>query len=125
MYSRTDYRLRGEFFSGIDARAYFDRIYDKIKSVLSDLGILSQDLQDLTNYFVSKYSLELITVFETNIQRDLYEIKVKRREILSVDIRMKMIILKWMKYVLHLRFFSMETLFFCMHLGTECSFSFK
>lgn len=79
MYSRTDYRLRGEFFSGIDARAYFDRIYDKIKSVLSDLGILSQDLQDLTNYFVSKYSLELITVFETNIQRDLYEIKVKKK----------------------------------------------
>ena len=36
-------------------------------------------MQDLTNYFVSKYSLESITVFETNIQRDLYETKVKKR----------------------------------------------
>lgn len=82
MYSRTDYRLRGQFFSDIDARAYFDSIYGKIKSeieCLSDSDILSLDLQDLSNYFISKYSLEPITVFETNIQRDLYETKVKKR----------------------------------------------
>lgn len=44
MYSRTDYRLRGQFFSDIDARAYFDSIYGKIKSeieCLSDSDILS------------------------------------------------------------------------------------
>ena len=82
MYSRIDYRLRGEFFSDIDARAYFDSIYSKIKSeieCLSDSDILSQDLPDLANYFVDKYILVPITVFETNIQRDLYETKVKKR----------------------------------------------
>lgn len=82
MYSRIDYRLRGEFFSDIDARAYFDSIYSKIKleiECLSDSDILSQDLPDLANYFVDKYILVPITVFETNIQRDLYETKVKKR----------------------------------------------
>lgn len=81
MYSRIDYRLRGEFFSDIDARAYFDSIYCKIKSeieCLSDSDILSQDLPDLANYFVDKYILVPITVFETNIQRTLYETKVKK-----------------------------------------------
>ena len=81
MYLRTDYRLQGEFFSGIDARAYFDSRYGKIKSEiegLSDPDILSQDLPDLANYFVDKYILVPITVFETNIQRRLCETKVKK-----------------------------------------------
>ena len=79
---RTDYSLRDGFFSRIYTWDYFDMLRSKIKAEvksLSDSDILSKDLQDLTNYFVSKYSLESITVFETNIQRDLYETKVKKR----------------------------------------------
>lgn len=81
MYSRIDYRLRGEFFANIDAGAYFDSIYSKIKleiEGLPDSDILSQDLLDLANYFFNKYILVPITVFETNIQRTLCETKVKK-----------------------------------------------
>ena len=81
MYSRADYSLRDGFFSGISTWNYFDNLHSKIKSEvesLSDSVILSQDLQDLTSYFVDKYTLVPITIFETNIQRTLCETKVKK-----------------------------------------------
>lgn len=82
MYSITDYGLRDGFFSRISTWDYFDNLRSKIKSEvesLSDSDILSQDIQDLTQYFLDKYTLVPITIFETNIQRTLCETKVKRQ----------------------------------------------
>lgn len=81
MCSRVDYSFRDGFFSGISTWNYFDNLHSKIKSEvesLSDSDILSQDIQDLTNYFLDKYTLVPIAIFETNIQRTLCETKVKR-----------------------------------------------
>lgn len=69
------------FFSGISCYAFFDMLHKDIKSEiesLSDSDILSQDLQELTIFFVDKYTLDPITLLEANIERKLCETKVKK-----------------------------------------------
>ena len=69
------------FFSGISCYAFFDMLHNDIKSEIessSDSDILSQDLQELTNFFVDKYTLDPITLLEANIERKLCETKVKK-----------------------------------------------
>ena len=73
MYSITDYGLRDGFFSRISTWDYFDNLRSKIKSEvesLSDSDILSQDIQDLTQYFLDKYTCSEVKFSHHEQQRD-------------------------------------------------------
>ena len=59
-------------FSAIEARDYFANLRNRMKDeveTLSDSQILSIDLQELSNYLISKYTIIPITVFEKNIEK--------------------------------------------------------
>ena len=68
-------------FSAIEARDYFANLRNRMKDeveTLSDSQILSIDLQELSNYLISKYTIIPITVFEKNIEKTLSETKVRK-----------------------------------------------
>lgn len=70
-----------DFFQGTDARYYFESIIEKLKtevSLMSDEEIVSCNLQEWADYLSEKYSVEPISVFETNVERTLSKIKVTR-----------------------------------------------
>lgn len=63
-----------------DARNYFAAYHNKLKKEieqLSDAEIVSCNFQEWAKYFADKYYVVPITLFETNIERTLSEIKIK------------------------------------------------
>ena len=69
------------FFQGKDARTFFAPYYSRLKEEvtrLSDAEIVSCNFQEWADYLSDKYYVAPISLFETNIERTLSEIKVKK-----------------------------------------------
>lgn len=81
MYQEVAWGSSKEFFSKTDARNYFGALQNRMKAEvdkMSDAEIVSCDFQEWANYLATKYCVSPISIFETNIERNLSEAKVKR-----------------------------------------------
>ena len=81
MYHRTEWGYDKKFFTGADARNYFNAFHSKMKTEveqMSDTEIVSCNFEEWAAYLFEKYYISPISIFETNIERTLSETKVKR-----------------------------------------------
>ena len=70
-----------DLFQRIDTREYLAPLNNRMKNEvaqLSDSEIFSCNFQEWAEYLAQKYYIVPITVFETNIEKSLFETKVKR-----------------------------------------------
>lgn len=81
MSYRSGWGCTKEFFSEADSRDYFAELHSKMKTEveqMSDAEIVSCNFEEWADYLATKYSITPISVFETNIERTLSEVKVKK-----------------------------------------------
>ena len=81
IYQRIGWSCSKEFFKGTEARNYFATLHSKMKAEveqMSDAEIASCDFQEWGDYLANKYYIVPISIFETNIDKTIYEAKVKR-----------------------------------------------
>lgn len=70
-----------DFFKGQDVKSYCTSYHAGIKEEidrLTDSEIMSCDFHEWATYLADKYTIIPITIFETNIEKDLSEAKVKK-----------------------------------------------
>ena len=81
MYQSSGWGRSKELFNGSDSREYFSSFYQKMKAEvekMSDAEITSCNMQEWVEFLVSKYYIPPISIFETNIEKTIYDTKVKK-----------------------------------------------
>ena len=80
MYQRTESGHSKEFFNTVDAKNYFLNFTNKMKlevEKMSDSDITSCNFQEFADYLFNKYFISPILIYETNIEKTLFETKIK------------------------------------------------
>ena len=81
MYQRTESGHSKEFFNTVDAKNYFLNFTNKMKlevEKMSDSDITLCNFQEFSHYLVNKYFIAPIYIYETNIEKMLFETKIKK-----------------------------------------------
>ena len=76
MYQRTESGHNKEFFNTVDAKNYFSNFINKMKlevEKMSDSDITLCNFQEFSYYLVNKYFITPIYIYETNIEKILFE----------------------------------------------------
>ena len=79
------YAYSKKFFIRTDAQSYFAELHSKMKlevDEMSDAEIVSCNFNEFADYLADKYYIDPIILFETNIEKKLSKIKVKRENLL-------------------------------------------
>lgn len=79
------YAYSKKFFIRTDAQSYFAELHSKMKlevDEISDAEIVSCNFNEFADYLADKYYIDPIILFETNIEKKLSKIKVKRENLL-------------------------------------------
>lgn len=79
MYQEMGYSK--EFFNVTDAQNFFADLHSSMKNEvgqMSDNEIISCNFDEWADYLTTKYSVMPVSIFETNIEKSLTEIKVKK-----------------------------------------------
>lgn len=69
-----------EFFCDTYVVDYIDRLKSQMQNEienLKDIEILSLDLDEYTDYYASKFNIDLIQLAENNIEKEIEKVKVK------------------------------------------------
>lgn len=70
-----------EFFNRTRVYTYLAALHSKMKTEveqISDAEIISCELEEWATYLTKKYFVVPISVFETNIEKKIFETKVKK-----------------------------------------------
>lgn len=81
IYYRTESGCSKEFFTKSETRNYFASCYRKMEKEveqMSDAEIVSCNFEEWADYFTKKYSIDPISIYETNIEKTLSETKIKK-----------------------------------------------